>query len=234
MLEDFGGHTEVMSDPQSAVLLQTVVVLVSLIQCLMNAGWWATQQMHKLLKQTNLRCPSEPQMCTGEINKEEILPCMFHSPALCRTLGYLEQSVDDLPCQRPNQNWMQAPVQDPFYTLLLWHHGNDIMIICLFFLVGNSWHMCSWVMLTHLCMCRHPWLTPCIPTWTAILNFIPQFLQLWHSSLGIAVCPHTGACNLLKQCKNDKILTKWVQAVVIHQKCWNVIPKWYTKNRTVV
>ena len=39
MLEDFGGWAEVASCPQSAVHLQTVAVLSSLIQGLMNTGW---------------------------------------------------------------------------------------------------------------------------------------------------------------------------------------------------
>ena len=38
MLEDFGGHTEVMIYPKSAILLQMAVVLASLISSLTNAG----------------------------------------------------------------------------------------------------------------------------------------------------------------------------------------------------
>ena len=159
---------------------------------------------------------------------------MFYSTTPSRTPRYLEQSVGDLPCQRPNQNWMQGPMQEPFYTLLLWHHRNDITIIYLFFLAGNPWCMHIRVMLTHLCICRHPWLTPCIPAWTAKLNFVPKFLWLWHSPPGISVCPCTRACNLLKWYKSNKILSKWVQVAFIHQQHLDVILKWYTKNRTVV
>ena len=39
---------------------------------------------------------------------------------------------------------------------------------------------------------------PFVLTWTAKLNVIAQFLQLWHSPPGILVHPHTSACNLLK------------------------------------
>ena len=137
MLEDFSGHTEVASCPQSAVCLQTAVVPASLIQGLMNAEYWPTQLVHKQLKKTNSRHPSTPWMHTYEINKEETLPCMFYSPTPCGTPRYLEQSISGLPFQKPYQNWMQGPVWEPFYTLLLWCHSNDITIICLFLLVGN-------------------------------------------------------------------------------------------------
>ena len=80
MLEDFGGLTEVMFYPQSAILLQMVVVLASPILGLMNAGWQATWLTHKQLKNTNLRHPSEPWAHMYKVNKEETLPCMFNSP----------------------------------------------------------------------------------------------------------------------------------------------------------
>ena len=149
-------------------------VLASLIQGLMNAGGWAPWLMHKQLKETKVRPPSEPWMHTGEINKEEMLSCILYSPASCRKLRYLEQSIGDLPCQRPNQNWMQGPVGDPLYIISLWHYGNNVTIICLFLLAGNTWHIHSRVMLTHLYIPRHPCLTPCIPAWPAKLNFIPN------------------------------------------------------------
>ena len=212
MLENFSRHAQVLSCPQSAVCLQTAAVLASLIQGLMNAGWWATQLMHKQLKKTNLRHPSELWMHTYKINNEETLTYMFYSPTPCRTQRYVEQSIGDLPHQKPNQNWMQGLMQEPFYTILILHNQNSHDIITMMswssafsFWWEMPWHMCSRVMLTCLCIHRYPQLTPCIPAWPAKFNFIPQFLQLWHSPPGILVYPHTEACNLLKWCKTDKI-----------------------------
>ena len=85
MLENFTGHTEVVSYCQSAILLQMAVVLTPLIPGLMNAGWQATWLTHKQLKDTNLRHPSKPWAHTYEISKEETLPCMFNSPTPCGT-----------------------------------------------------------------------------------------------------------------------------------------------------
>ena len=205
MLGDFGGCTEVMSYHQSAILLQTAVVLATPVLGLMNAGWQATWLTHKQLKNTNLRHPSEPWPCTYEINKGEMFSCMLNSPTPCRTLRYLEQRVGGLPHQTPNQIWPLGLVQEPFLynsqimqSVWLWHHSNGITMVFPF-----RWEMpscmCSWVMLTHLHIHRHPpTYPPCILTWPAKLNFIVQFLWLQHSPPGILVHPHTGACNLLK------------------------------------
>ena len=147
------------------------------------------------------------------INKEETLLCMYYSPTPCRTLRYLEQSVSGLPHQKPSQNWMQGLVHEPFYTIVILHiqYSHDIMIMTswssvFFFRWEISWCMCSRVMLTHLCICRCPWTYPMHSTWHAKLNFIPPFLWLWHSPPGKLVCPHTGACNLLKQYKCNNTL----------------------------
>ena len=86
MLEEFGGCTKVTSCSQSTILLQTAVVLASLIPGLRDAGWQATQLTHKQLKNTNLRHPHIHWAYTYKINKEETPPCMFHSPTPQGTL----------------------------------------------------------------------------------------------------------------------------------------------------
>ena len=170
MLEDFSWCTEVASCPQSAIHLWMSVVLASPMQDLMNEGWWATQLMHKQLKKANLRCPSEPWMCTYKINKEETLPCMFYSPTLHRTLRYLEQSVGDLPHQKPNQNWMWGLMWEPFYTIVILHNQNshDIIVMVSQLSAFPFWwemplHMHSRVMLTCLCIHRCPPTYPMCP-----------------------------------------------------------------------
>ena len=77
---NFGGQTKVASCPQSVVHLWTVMVLASLIPGLMNTGWWATWLVHKQLKKTNFRYPSEPWMHTYEINKKRHFPVCFIIP----------------------------------------------------------------------------------------------------------------------------------------------------------
>ena len=178
MLEDFGGFTKVMSHPQSAVLLWMVGVLVSLIPGLMNAGCWATQLTHKQLKNTNLRHPSEPWTCMYEISKEETLPCMFYSLTQCGTPRYLEQSVSNLPHQKPNQNWTQGLVQEPFYTIVILHNQYSCDIIVMTsqssvfpFRQEMPWCMSSRVMLTHLHICRCPPTYPMHPCMACQIKF---------------------------------------------------------------
>ena len=114
MLEDFNfsGQTDVVSCPQSAVHLQMVMVLASLIPGLMNTGWWATWLVHKQLKKTNLRHPSESWMHPHEINKE-IFPCMFYNPTPCRTPKYLEQSIGGLNPPEMNLNSFPSELNSP-------------------------------------------------------------------------------------------------------------------------
>ena len=129
MLEDYGGWTEVASCPQRAVHLQTIVVLASAIPGLMNTGWWATWLVHKQLKKTNVRHPSEPLMHIYEINKEEALSCMFYNPPPHRAPRYLEQSISGLPCQHPYQSWTELNPR-PKVRPLLYSPDHDMIPWC--------------------------------------------------------------------------------------------------------
>ena len=129
---------------QSTVCLWIAAVLASLIQGFMNAGWWATQLMHKQLKKIDIRHPSEPWMHMYEINKEETLSCMFYIPTSCRTPSYLEQSVSDLPHQNLlTRTEYRDPCESPF--IQSWYYIIRMVMMswqwchnCLPFLFGGK------------------------------------------------------------------------------------------------
>ena len=119
-------------------------------------------------------------------------------------------------------NWMQLPPWGSCWSLFiplfiyviemtvmswLWCHN------CLPPILGGK-SLCACAVESCQLACTSadiPDLPPCVLTWTAKLNLVPQFLQLWHSPPGISVHPHTRACNLLKlSIWNQYKLTRWV------------------------
>ena len=123
------------------------------------------------------------------------------------------------------------------YTLLHLCKQNDSDIIMMSWSSASSFrwekslYMCSRVMLTCLWICWHPQpISLYQPCTNCYVNSVSWFLHLWYAPPGILLCPHTGACSLLKtqcnknECKNrKKCMIRWMimavkqtQAVVRH------------------
>ena len=194
MLGNFGGHTKVTFYPWSAILLWMAVALACPIP-----GWWTQGDKPPGYHTSNSDLLTEGAQAnlglirTRWMNKRHF-PVCFIIPLHERHWDRWDRESVAFP-PKPKltdcTNWTQLQplglVQKAFYTLvhLCRPNDSDAMIMMLQssaspFGQEKSLHMHSRAMPTHLHICRCPWPTPYILTWTTKLNFIPQFLQLWH------------------------------------------------------